>query len=764
MSRIARFVLYIITCFLLAHIIYFLSIDRIFPQIDYNNTVSFDLAYLNDDDILLVAFGSRGSLNDETMRIDVPKSLNLNHISLKVPFVYRPTFYFLFGESNKITFAISNLSVNGFLVEPEKIKNELESIGYKVKIRKSVVYAQPFTESFIGTFDLYKVSDKFINFDQNQLNDYQTEDCYLRIIYFFVLLFFVFFAISFLYRFCGSIFSDKLLFHYSIFLYIVLFCIAIVLSYNQEDNIAYKQLALLFKNYFVIVYLPLFLLLLTTRFNFLMVKYITIFVATLFLMLVGLDHFAKVVFGTRFLFDSSVKFAGTLLESSPFLFSYFSSSAGQILILSFICYLSAFFLSYKPIVNNRNLISLVIVMLIGISMSTWNTIEHFKFYNTFQVNINGFFTDGDYKRPYEKYIPYSNEQLQYVSYSGLNRKENVIIILVESLACDVTFLCGNENNYSPYMKQLAKENVWFPFYYSNNFHTNGAIFTITTGLPLVNGPNGEKTFFNINLYSHDVINKFKTEGYDTAYYTPASLVLNKKQQLEISRYSYISSVTDHFYDQKEKNGVFSSVSDEEMFNKIIYDLKLNNNPKFYMLTTISTHTPYITPWGSHNIELAYAYTDSVLKKFLKDLENINYFDNGIVIVTGDHKGWGNKGLKNSNSTIDAHRLPLILINGKDHGIVKNNVIFSHSSLGIMLEYFMLPTYEKNKFQINPWTEKDSFELILNYDANMANIVLVKQGNKNDSILLDGDKTRFLKKNFSDAEQQSILGFLSWIRQ
>ena len=57
------------------------------------------------------------------------------------------------------------------------------------------------------------------------------------------------------------------------------------------------------------------------------------------------------------------------------------------------------------------------------------------------------------------------------------------------------------------------------------------------------------------------------------------------------------------------------------------------------------------------------------------------------------------------------------------------------------------------------------ELIIHYDAKNANNVVVKYGKKVDTVLLDGDQTRFLENGiFEEVEKYSVLGFLSWLRQ
>ena len=235
----------------------------------------------------------------------------------------------------------------------------------------------------------------------------------------------------------------------------------------------------------------------------------------------------------------------------------------------------------------------------------------------------------------------------------------------------------------------------------------------------------------------------------------------------MSDYNYISFNSDSFYDSSKKNGVFFSATDEELFAKILHDLKLSKEPVFFMTTTISTHTPYIVPWGSHSIEKAYAYSDMALKNFIKNLEDIHYFDNGIIVVTGDHVGWAsnnNVDFSTVASQMDLHKVPLIVINGKDHGVVMDDVSFSHTSLGVMLEYLMLPKYYQNKYQINPLVDHNSNEYVFHYDDQKINTVNIKFGSKEDEILLDGDQTRFLGNAFSSEEKDIALGYLSWIRR
>lgn len=747
--------------------LYYFLVDKLIPHANYENKIEFDIAYLNQDEKLLIFFQNKVSTDLEYQSIDVPSSKVLNHISLNVPYIYMPRFILVFGDSNNVTFAISNLSVNGKLILNSKIKNELDLIGYRTLIKENVIYAQPTAGLLNVGFDLYKISNDFINLNHNEMNEYVNDENLLRGL-FLLFLITVFYALHIFVFAKFKILTYKNNIHYlSLLFFLLLYSIAILLPY-LDGGISKDTISIffVFKNNLFLIFVPIAFIFLSNTVNNAVAK-ITIFVVSIiFLLIIAFDHFAQVVLGSRYFFSTTAKFAGNISDGYPFLITYLSTFAGLYYVLSLILYINLFFVLPNRLFCKRFFAILFVLFFVSFSfLFTFNKNLYSRFYNVFQVNINGLFTEGDFKRPYVAFKTYNENDMNYHKKNGMNKRQSVIVILVESFGCDCTFLCGKKNNYSSYIEELAHNNIWFPYYYSNNFHTNGAIFTISTGLPLINGAHGEDTYFNKIFYRNDLINEFKNNGYITAYYTPANLVFNKNRQLNMSNYSYISSVSDDYYTGKDKKGVFGSVSDGEMYNKIMVDLKKNDEPKFFMLTTISTHTPYITPWGTRDISLAYSYSDFALREFINNLKKINYFDNGIVVITGDHKGWGNSNNINSktNYSMEDHRMPLIVINGKDHGKIIDNVSFSHASLGVMLEYLMLPTYSINKYQINPLDIDGGNEVILNYDAAKSNVVLVKHGTKEDVVLLDGDQTRFLGNKFTDDEELSILGFLSYLR-
>ena len=766
MDKIGKFLIFLIVSIFISFCTYNMTVEKFFPNLKYTNKIEFQLAYLNHEDSLKIIYKVNSS--SKLYKLDrktISKTGYLNRYFLYFPYTYAPFLYFGFGETYPVDFAISNLTINGEYVNKSDLIRELQLIGYDVVETETVIYARHTNSVTNKKLNLYNVSNNFINISDEQLSQDLTQDKKLRSLYWFSL--FVVIAFFF-YQLSTKIKNPKTMLYILIAQYFILFIASYVFIYDDVALFNFDDLQNFGKNYSAFLLFPLFLFLFVCSLKLYFRLFVFIFIM-LVLFCISADHFVQNVFGTRFLYAYWDEFDINVHDAQVFLLKYIYSFSGFCYALLILSIFLLFFIKFPQIGNIKKkriwivyfwVISLVVMTLPCESKKT-------KFLNVFQINANGLFTDGDYKRPYLNYKPYNIEQLGYTAKRGLNLKKNVIIVIVESLGCNVTFLCGNDKNYSTYIEELARNNVWFPNYYSNAYHTNSALFSIITGHAFVEGSNSGNTPFRNELYSYSFLKAFKENGYKTYYYNPASVLMEGKM-IEFGGFDNISNAGDYYYKNKPKNGVFSSVWDEEMYNKIVDDLLHSTDEhKLVMLSTLSTHTPYVTPLGTHSMEQAFSYSDKALKSFIEKLVDNNYFDNGIVIITGDHIAWAsnnNKNLAASSSKMAKHKVPLIMINGNDHGKVVDKAYFSHTSLGILLQYLMLPAYYQNKLQINPLVQEQDSEYIVHYDLENMNEVDIKSGEREDKILLDGDQTRFLYDSFTNAEQNLLLGYLSWIRK
>ena len=62
MNKIGKIIIFFVTSIFFSTSLFFCSVDMILPKIEYNNRVSFKLAYLNYDDFLIFAFSEKARL------------------------------------------------------------------------------------------------------------------------------------------------------------------------------------------------------------------------------------------------------------------------------------------------------------------------------------------------------------------------------------------------------------------------------------------------------------------------------------------------------------------------------------------------------------------------------------------------------------------------------------------------------------------------------------------------------------------------------
>jgi arylsulfatase A-like enzyme len=65
--------------------------------------------------------------------------------------------------------------------------------------------------------------------------------------------------------------------------------------------------------------------------------------------------------------------------------------------------------------------------------------------------------------------------------------------------------------------------------------------------------------------------------------------------------------------------------------------RASSKPYFAGLLTVSSHPPYVLPDGKRGEESAIRYVDQELGKFYRLLGDAHFFDNGILIILGDHR-------------------------------------------------------------------------------------------------------------------------------
>lgn len=240
---------------------------------------------------------------------------------------------------------------------------------------------------------------------------------------------------------------------------------------------------------------------------------------------------------------------------------------------------------------------------------------------------------------------------------------NLVFITVEGLGHAYSSPNGYVGNFTPFIDSLANRSLYWEFNLSSSGRTFAAIPTLTGSLPF--GKNGfleiEKTPEHFNLF-----NILKKNGFETGFYYGGNASFDRMN--EFLQYSKV----DHIIDQQsfrapyrklpQNNGESWGYEDQAVFGKMLDVQKIQNQPYFNMLLTLSTHNPFLInnskyyeavfdkklksgqisasqkKWALENRTqlVSVLNLDDALQKFFENYKKRSDFSNTIFVITGDH--------------------------------------------------------------------------------------------------------------------------------
>lgn len=223
---------------------------------------------------------------------------------------------------------------------------------------------------------------------------------------------------------------------------------------------------------------------------------------------------------------------------------------------------------------------------------------------------------------------------------GEPTRQNVVIVLMESLSAKLMMRFGNEQRLTPYLDSLYAHSLSFANCYSAGNHTNHGLYATLysfpsimyrnamkgsdiphySGLPTVLKENGYSTlFFMTHESQYDNMNAFlRTNGYDEIY-----------AQENYPR----NRIANHF-----------GVPDDYLFEYALPVLRrtaARKQPFLATLLTISNHPPYVVPDAFADPKLEpeqqiVRYADHCIREFMTKASKEPWFDNTLFVFVGDH--------------------------------------------------------------------------------------------------------------------------------
>jgi phosphoglycerol transferase MdoB-like AlkP superfamily enzyme len=259
------------------------------------------------------------------------------------------------------------------------------------------------------------------------------------------------------------------------------------------------------------------------------------------------------------------------------------------------------------------------------------------------------------------------------------RRDNIVIIIVESLSAEYTGIGNSGRGYTPFLDELAKRGLAFRNGFANGRRSIDAPPAILAGLPHLR----DETFFCTQFKElHGIGSLLKEQGYDTSFFhggKNGTMYFDVfSQRMGFDRYYGLNE-----YPKPEDSDGVWGVPDEPMLQFLAQEMNQRKQPFATVLFTLSMHNPYILPKGYEGVfpkgELPIheivGYFDHALKKFFETAEKMPWYKNTLFVITGDHIG---PPQSIAPRLIDNFRVPLIFFHpGHSLPKVKPDMLAQH---------------------------------------------------------------------------------------
>lgn len=257
----------------------------------------------------------------------------------------------------------------------------------------------------------------------------------------------------------------------------------------------------------------------------------------------------------------------------------------------------------------------------------------------------------DYNALKQKYN--DNYSLQY-DFTEIAKDKNVIVLQLESVQNFVVNKTINGKEITPNLNQFLKENIEFTNMQNQSYSsTSDSEFAVMNSIyPLENGTSFAQ--YSSNDYN-DMFQNFKNQNYITTYiHGNEPSFWNRKAVY--SRLQIDNLLFDDIFD-KNVERINTYVSDEQVYRKIVDEMKQYDNKFFVNIIASSSHIPFNLPgleeWYSKiNIDVGRQYKDTLFGNYLESMNYADYafgilidelkkadlYEDTVILVYGDHAG------------------------------------------------------------------------------------------------------------------------------
>ncbi len=232
-----------------------------------------------------------------------------------------------------------------------------------------------------------------------------------------------------------------------------------------------------------------------------------------------------------------------------------------------------------------------------------------------------------------------------------DKKPNIIIIILESLAAHKVGFFGNPLNPTPYIDMIARESVVFKHFYVQSPGTARSVWTFVTGLPDLELQSTSTRNPKV-VRQYTIINSFK--DYEKYYFIGGSANWANIRGLLLHNIPGLRLYEEGMY--KSKRVDVWGISDLNLFEEAHKVLEKAKKPFFAVIQTSGSHRPYTIPEDNRGFKIididdklakeygfvsaaefnSFRFLDHSVGYFMKIAKESEYFKDTIFVLFGDH--------------------------------------------------------------------------------------------------------------------------------
>lgn len=241
------------------------------------------------------------------------------------------------------------------------------------------------------------------------------------------------------------------------------------------------------------------------------------------------------------------------------------------------------------------------------------------------------------------------------------KRPNLMFIIMEGFSNFLMSETGGNGEVACNLDSIARQGILFTNFYADSFRTDRGLVSIISGYP--SQPTNSIMKYPRKTQSLPSIPRsLRDAGYRAEYFYGGDADFTNMRSYLVSC-GFQRIVSDADFPLSEKISKWGA-PDHSLFQKVLEDLKQPDpGLTLRIIQTSSSHEPFEVPYSRLKDERlnAFAYTDSCIGSFIRELKKTPRWNNTLVVLVPDHLGAYPADIDNNAEW--RYRIPLIMTGG-----------------------------------------------------------------------------------------------------